>query len=317
MHPYRAFFTIAITAFLAACQQTPVAEIDWRAEVELARAGRYAALINTTASELALVHREYMGDRTAITFGTGADAEIRLRGDDIAPIHARFDTSPDPVRVHEVHPDWKQTGDSEFFSFTELIGMSTFGVGRYVVKYRPDAPVHGDALEIFDNHGASILEFDGIDFYEIDERWRVPATIVPDPEPQQIMLVDSHGQDRPYWVYGDLNFRLEDKDLALKLYATTLDLDEIRENGFQLMFTDQTSGGDLNETYPAGRYLIVDGQKSGEIVVDFNRAYNPPCAFSPIYTCPFPRRENHLDVAIRAGEQKYTGTVATPLGLQK
>ena len=313
MFASRALAVAIATAMLCACQQAPVAETDWRMEVELARAGRHAELSNNSMSRLALVHREYLRDRTEITFGTSADADIRLKGDDIAPIHTRFDVSTDPARVHEVHPDWKQTGDSEFFSFTELSGMSTFGVGRYVVKFRPDAPVHGDAIEIFDNHGPSILEFSGIDFYDISEKWRISATIVPDPEPKQIILVDSHGQDRPYWIYGDLNFRLEEKDLTLKLYSHTLDMGEVREGGFQLMFTDLTSGGEISETYPAGRYLPVDGKPSGEITVDFNLAYNPPCAFSPVYTCPFPRKENHLDVTIRAGEKKYTGTAATPL----
>ena len=135
-----AIATLIASVLLNACQQAPVAETDWRTSVELARAGRYAELSNNTMSRLALVHREYLGDRTEITFGTSPDAGIRLKGDDIAPIHVRFDVSTDPARVHEVHPDWKETGgphwkqgDSskpEMFSFTELSGMNTFGIGR-------------------------------------------------------------------------------------------------------------------------------------------------------------------------------------------
>jgi uncharacterized protein (DUF1684 family) len=69
-----------------------------------------------------------------------------------------------------------------------------------------------------------------------------------------------------------------------------------------LIFSDGTSG---EETYGAGRFLYTDLPKDGRTVVDFNKAYNPPCAFTPYATCPLPPKQNELPVAVRAGEKKY------------
>ena len=68
------------------------------------------------------------------------------------------------------------------------------------------------------------------------------------------------------------------------------------------IFRDLTTG---KETYPAGRFLYSDGPKDGHVVLDFNKAYNPPCAFTEFATCPLPPKENRLAVRIEAGEKKY------------
>ena len=286
-------------------------EEAYRAEIHAAREERLAELRDDPTSRLALVHREYLGDRTEITFGSSPEADIRLHGEKIAPVHAKFDTNYSPPRVHEVHPDWKETtsGQPEFFSMTELT-TNTFGVGRYLVSYRPDAPVRGDALEIFDTEEPALKEFEGLEFYPVDPASRVTAEVVPHEDPQETTLIDSQGNDRRYWIYGDLRFRLQEQDLTLEIYSTTTDPAKIEEGRFQLMFTDETSGAG---TYPAGRYLYVEGKRAGMITVDFNLSFNPPCNFSPVYTCPFPRSQNRLPVALRAGEKKYRGKTATPL----
>ena len=68
------------------------------------------------------------------------------------------------------------------------------------------------------------------------------------------------------------------------------------------IFKDQTSG---KETYPPGRFLNTPMPKDGEVTLDFNKAYNPPCAFTPYATCPLPPKQNHLAVRIEAGELRY------------
>ncbi|MBT6147002.1 MAG: DUF1684 domain-containing protein, partial [Gemmatimonadetes bacterium] len=74
-----------------------------------------------------------------------------------------------------------------------------------------------------------------------------------------------------------------------------------------IIFTDLTSG---RTTYDAGRFLWADApDETGHTVLDFNQAYNPPCAFSPFATCPLPPPGNHLNVAVMAGEKKWTGEV--------
>ncbi len=71
-----------------------------------------------------------------------------------------------------------------------------------------------------------------------------------------------------------------------------------------VVFADRTSG---KETYGAARFLYVDPPKNGKVIVDFNKAYNPPCAFTPFATCPLAPPENRLDLRVTAGEKKYRG----------
>src|SRR5439155_2263576 len=90
---------------------------------------------------------------------------------------------------------------------------------------------------------------------------------------------------------------------TFQLQGQTIRLDPVLE-GDQLffIFRDQTSG---KTTYGAGRFLYSDLPKDGKVVLDFNKAYNPPCAFTPYATCPLPPKQNRLPVRIEAGEKRY------------
>lgn len=288
-------------------------EATWREEVTAFRENREKELRDDSHSRLALVHREYLGERKELTFGSSLQADIRLTGDDIAPRHALLDTSASPPRVHEVAPNWRKDPASatKFLSMTLLESdPAVFRVGRYNIRYRLDAPVRGDAIEIYDTEQESLKEFERLEFFEVDPAYRVEAELIPSADTERINLIDSHGSDRPYYIFGELRFTLQGEDLSLEVYTTTLDPAKIKKNGFMLIFADQTSG---KETYDAARYLDIEGKTSGTIIVDFNLAYSPACNFSPIWTCPFPRSRNRLPVAIRAGEKKYRGKVAIPL----
>ena len=72
-----------------------------------------------------------------------------------------------------------------------------------------------------------------------------------------------------------------------------------------LVFADRTSG---KETYGAARFVYTEPPKDGKVVLDFNKAYNPPCAFTPFATCPLPTQQNRLDTRVTAGEKKYRGS---------
>jgi hypothetical protein len=80
--------------------------------------------------------------------------------------------------------------------------------------------------------------------------------------------------------------------------------DNSPDPGFSITFRDLTSG---KETYGAARFLVTDAPKDGKVVLDFNEAYNPPCAYNPYTTCPLPTPENRLHVRIAAGEMTYLG----------
>jgi len=114
---------------------------------------------------------------------------------------------------------------------------------------------------------------------------------------KKVSLGSTRKQDRAAERLGWFSFAVEGTDC--RVAATRLLEPGVPADSFQVFFRDRTSG---RETYQLGRYLDVDPLEDGRYVVDFNRSYNPACAYSPYYNCPVPLSENRLRVAIRAGE---------------
>jgi len=138
-------------------------------------------------------------------------------------------------------------------------------------------------------------EFHGIEYFPADERYRVTARFVA--ERRTIPILNILGQTEPSECPGYVVFRLNGQEL--RLYPI---LEEPGAKQLFYIFRDQTTG---KETYGAGRFLYSDLPQDGQVTLDFNKAYNPPCAFTPYATCPLPPKENHLAVRIEAGEKKY------------
>ena len=139
--------------------------------------------------------------------------------------------------------------------------------------------------------------FKGLRWFAIDERYRVPATFVRT-TPRPVRVPTLVGDFADYEQIGFVRFTLDGKPLRLVAFQT-----ESPPPRLYFLFRDRTSG---KETYPAIRFLIADMPGAdGKTTLDFNKAYNPPCAYNPFTTCPIPPRENHLPVEIRAGEKDY------------
>jgi len=138
-------------------------------------------------------------------------------------------------------------------------------------------------------------EFHGIEYFPADERYRVTARFVA--ERRTIPILNILGQTEPSECPGYAVFRLNGQEL--RLYPI---LEEPGAQKLFFIFRDQTAG---KETYGAGRFLYSGLPKDGKVVLDFNQAYNPPCAFTDYATCPLPPEENRLPVRIEAGEKKY------------
>jgi uncharacterized protein (DUF1684 family) len=138
-------------------------------------------------------------------------------------------------------------------------------------------------------------EFHGIEYYPAQEEYRVTAKFVA--EPSKIPITNILGQTEPMESPGYVVFRVRGQDLRLRPVFEEADAKQLF-----FIFRDQTSA---KETYGAGRFFYTDLPKDGQVVVDFNKAYNPPCAFTPYATCPLPPMENRLPVKIEAGEKKY------------
>ena len=154
-------------------------------------------------------------------------------------------------------------------------------------------PRHG--IRLRDRNAQTRRDFKGLRYFPVLERNRVVAKWVA--EPRKLPITNVLGLTEPMHCPGYAVFRLDGREL--RLYPV-LEAPDAKELFF--IFRDQTAA---KETYGAGRFLDTDLPKNGEVTLDFNRAYNPPCAFTPYATCPLPPKENRLPVRIAAGELKY------------
>jgi uncharacterized protein (DUF1684 family) len=153
-------------------------------------------------------------------------------------------------------------------------------------------------LRVKDKQNPDRLNFQGTQFYPTDLKWRIEAEFVPYNPPKAVPITNVLGMESGETSPGAVKFSVE---------GSSYRLDAITEKGeikYFMIIADKTSG---KETYPAGRYLYVDPpDAAGRMIIDFNKAYSPPCAFTKFATCPLPPRQNRLPFAIEAGE-KYMG----------
>lgn len=142
-------------------------------------------------------------------------------------------------------------------------------------------------------------DFAGLDYFPEDEAARVVARLERAAEQRPIILATSSGEERLFIEFGTATFELGGQSVALTLFAST---DSPHGPRLFLPFADATSG---RETYGAGRYLDphLSPDAADELVLDFNYAYHPYCAYAEGYVCPFPPAGNRLPVVVRAGER--------------
>jgi uncharacterized protein len=152
----------------------------------------------------------------------------------------------------------------------------------------PDSPIPADRQS----------HFLPLPYYPADPAYAVPAAFKENPAQgrPRVELQTSGKERRQMELVGVLEFTVQGRALRLSAFV------EAGEPPDKLFvpFTDETTG---TETYSAGRYLEIDRSPTGIYVVDFNRAFNPYCAYNPTYDCPYPPRENRLAAPIRAGER--------------
>jgi uncharacterized protein (DUF1684 family) len=156
-------------------------------------------------------------------------------------------------------------------------------------------------VRVKDTESQTRREFKGLEYYPIDPKWRIEAHFEPYQPAKAIPITNVLGMTDDEASPGALAFEVDGK---------TYRIDPILEKGetdLFVMIADETTG---KETYGAGRYLYVSPpDTNGKVVIDFNKTYSPPCAFTNFATCPLPPRQNHLPFRIDAGEKKYAGIV--------
>jgi len=169
----------------------------------------------------------------------------------------------------------------------------TLGRLRLYVIERGDR--HG--VRVKDPDSIRLEEFRGLNYYPLDPAYRPDTVFKPYDEPREVSISTVIGTTVTMLAPGSVEFTIDGETYSLQPLV-----DDPDDTSLWFIFQDQTSG---KETY-GFRYLYAD-LEDGRVDLDFNRAYNPPCAFTPYATCPLPRRENRLEVRIEAGERIYIG----------
>jgi uncharacterized protein (DUF1684 family) len=150
------------------------------------------------------------------------------------------------------------------------------------------------AIRVWEPQHPNRANFSGRQWFNIAENFRVEADIEPYDPPKSVLVDDILGFQQEGQMHASLQFEITGR-------KQQLDAQKLDSGAYYIIFKDATANQD---TYPSGRYLVTEiasGEK--KVVIDFNRAYNPPCAFTEHATCPLPRPENMLEVAIEAGEK--------------
>lgn len=168
--------------------------------------------------------------------------------------------------------------------------LVTFGNFEFYVIKREI----GFAVRLINNTAKKILSFKGTRFTPFDQSWIVSAKLIQHKTPQTFKVPTVYGTTREDKSAGWLEFTIDGKVQRLQA------VDYGKDSLLYVMFSDATSG---DTTYGAGRYIEIEWpDKNGHTLIDFNRAYNPPCAYTNYATCPLTPRQNRLQVAIKVGE---------------
>jgi uncharacterized protein (DUF1684 family) len=151
------------------------------------------------------------------------------------------------------------------------------------------------AIRLRDKTSQLRKTFTGCHWFPIDSTYRVTARFLPHAEPKAVTMANVLGDRERYTSPGVVEFTLYGQNLRLEPVSSGPDR-------LFFVFRDGTSG---NETYGAARFLTTDGPQNNQVMLDFNKAVNPPCAYNPFTTCPLPSKDNRLTTRIEAGELDY------------
>jgi uncharacterized protein (DUF1684 family) len=211
---------------------------------------------------------ERQGGRVTVRMAPGVEASLAGTPVESAEVRSDAAGTPDVLAVGRLR--------------LQVIDRS----GRLGIRVRdPQSPVR--------------LGFKGLSWFPVDASWRVTGRFVPHGQPRTLELADVTGSVQKMTAPGYVVFTHGGRELRLEPVLEAADAKELF-----FIFRDATSG---HGTYGAGRYLYAPLPRDGQVVLDFNKAYSPPCAYTRFATCPLPPRQNRLAVRVQAGE-KYSGS---------
>jgi uncharacterized protein (DUF1684 family) len=232
-------------------------------------------------------NRAGSADDSEARFPAGAPARIGIferKGKEV-----RFTAAPDASVTVDGKPAGQLTLKTDADNEPTMLKTGTF---TFFVIQRGEKV----GIRIRDSEAKARKEFQGIERWPVDAKYRVEARWEPFDEPQHVAVPTILGTIEQMESPGAAVFEVEGRMLRLRPVL------EPPAKELFFIFADGTSG---KESYGAGRFLYAEPAENGKVVVDFNKAYNPPCAFTAFATCPLPPQGNRLAVAIRAGEKNY------------
>ncbi|MEO6955066.1 MAG: DUF1684 domain-containing protein [Polyangia bacterium] len=285
---------------LAACHHTaappagPPSDGVWRAELEKWKQERRESVVGPEGW-LTLVSLGWI-DQGDNLVGADATAKVRLPADrapaklgtltlDGDHVHGHFGAGVTHAGVTFTDGALRDDRDGQEPTVLEHGSLS-----MHVIKRGSRF-----ALRVKDREHPGRKTFAGLTYYDADPKLHVRAHLVAAPAGKTLPIVNVLGQTEAMPSPGTLHFELADKPYTLDAVV------EPGEAQLFILFRDQTAG---QGTYPSGRFLYTTApDEAGNVDLDFNRAYNPPCAFTEYATCPLPPSQNRLPVAIEGGEK--------------
>ena len=237
-----------------------------------------------TSPLAAVARHDFLGDKP-LSLGGAPDDDVQLDG-----------VAPHAVRLRALADGFEMTRDGK----TEILAPSArVALGRFTLRLSHQ---NFPGVVVLDPESPRLTTGPFPIWFDPDPALRVEARLVQDRPAQEQVILSTRGNKRRALHLGQLQFELGGK--PLKLSALRLLEPGQGEAAVSIFFRDATTG---HESYPVGRYVDAEALGGDRYTLDFNRAYNPSCAFSPLYNCPIPPRENLLPVAVRAGERDPGG----------
>jgi hypothetical protein len=231
----------------------------------------------------------------ANTIGSDRARDIPLPPGSAPPIVGSIVNAPDGVWLEPAANAGIIVNDRPVASRVKLEGSDRASAGRIIFHLHHS----GDrlAIRVRDPESALRREFRGLRWYPIDPSWRIAGRYLPYAAPRPVILLNVLGDEERFDSPGEVELNVNGKTIRMQPVTSGERL--------WFIFTDRTAD---RETYRIRFLYAAAPSASGAVVLDFNRAYNPPCAYNPYTTCPLPPRQNRLDVAIEAGEKSYRGS---------
>jgi uncharacterized protein len=301
--PHSTRFGAALLCVVAACGGTRetepylVAAAEYDADAVQQWRAQHEADYRRDFVTIAGLHELKPGANTA---GSAPDSDVVLPEPTPARVgrfllegeRVRFDPAPDAKVLLRDRPVTRAIDlrDSRMPETDDLV------IGDVRLVIHVSGSTRG--VRVRDPNGPLARGFRGFTWFPIDSQYRVVGRFIPDAEPRIVTVLNTYGHADVYLTEGVVEFSLFGETLRLRAFTT-------RPGRLYFVFRDASSG---EETYEVARFLYADLLEDGTAVLDFNTAYNPPCAFNRYTTCPIPLRENRLPVKVLAGEQAYAGS---------